>query len=163
MSDSGSQASERPKPSLEGTTRAVVFVVVLAFMVLGPLSRQFLGVETPHLRAWVMFSGIGLGAMDVRFFERHRDGSNTELDPFAALGKKRPANARDRRLKGKRAVWRVVRAICERNDFAIDLRVRGRRATPEGWTQDFDGEANLCPLAAEEIADPSKPARRRRR
>lgn len=159
MSDSGSKAPERAKATPSSTVRTVLFAVVLAFIVAAPLSRQFLGVNNPHLRAWVMFSGIGLDAMDVRFFERHADGSKTELEPFSELGRKRPGSARQRRLKGAREVRTVARKICQRRGVGMDLRVIARRATTEGWVQEFEGRKNLC----ERVSKGNRRARPHRR
>jgi len=160
MSDSGFAKGKGHEPRALSKERAVVFAVVLAFIVGAPLSRQFLGVQTRHLRAWIMFSGIGLGAMDVRFYERRPNGSERELDPFRALGQKRPKKISDQRLRGNKAVLRVAQRICKRLGPGADLRVRGRRATQKGWVREFSGERNLCAGAAE---GPARRGARRRR
>jgi hypothetical protein len=162
MSDSGSTKSTVRQPAPLSKGRAAVFAVALAFIVAGPLSRQFLGVKTHHLRAWWMFSGIGIGAMDVRFFEREPNGSESELDPFDALGRKRPKKVRERRLKGSKSVLRVASRICKRLGPGADLRVRGRRATRAGWVHDFRGEHNLCDATRDRRTKRGKRERRKR-
>jgi hypothetical protein len=161
MSDSGSKNAKIRGPAALSKWRAAVFAVALAFIVGAPLCRQFLGVKTHHLRAWIMFSGIGLGAMDVRFYERRPDGSESELDPFRVLGQKRPEKIHDQRLRGEQAVVRVARRICRRLGPGTDLRARGRRATQKGWVREFRGEQNLCQGATEERS--GRGPRRRRR
>jgi len=147
MSDFGSKKGNVPRAAALSKGRAAVFAVMLAFIVLAPLGRQFLGVKTRHLRAWIMFSGIGLGAMDVRFYQRRPGGFERELDPFEALGQKRPEKIRDRRLRGNQAVLKVASRICKRLGSGADLRVRARRATQKGWVRAFDSERNLCEVS----------------
>jgi hypothetical protein len=124
--------------------RAGCFVALAAFIVGAPVYRQLLGGKNRHLRAWVMFSGIGLGAVEARFSIRRPDGTLEPIDRFAARGQKAPDDPRRRRIKGARETWNEARRICRASSGSPDVRVEARRATRDGWVVDFDGTTNLC-------------------
>jgi hypothetical protein len=139
-----STIASRPEHRTMAWARAVGFVVVLAWIVGAPLYRQVLAGSNAHARAWVMYSGIGLGVVDARFYERRPDGTRRPLDRFRDLEVGRPVRPAARRLVGQRATLEIARRLCRRLGKDADVRVVARRATREGWLLDYDGEENLC-------------------
>lgn len=145
-------AAPEPRPTTEHRAlrwaRAIGFVLVLAWMIGPPFYRQILHGKNKHARAWVMFSGIGLGVVDARFYAQLPDGTRRELDRFEELGGKRPKSVSKRRIRGQQAVWGIARQLCRRLGDEADVRVVARRGTREGWVVDYDGESNICTTAS---------------
>jgi hypothetical protein len=154
----------KPTPGFEPAThepaarfwlRALAFVVVLAWIVGAPFYRQGLDGKNKHARAWIMFSGIALNAVDARFYQRKPDGTDVLLDRYAVLGMKRPSTPRSRHVRGKHGTWGISKQLCQKLGPGADIRVDSRRATRTGWVVDYDLSENLCKAPA--------PKRKRRR
>jgi hypothetical protein len=145
---SAPDASPTREHAAVGWGRAIAFVLALVWIIGPPFYKQVLHGKSRHARAWVMFSGIGLNAVDARFYEQLPDGTRRELDRFEDLGSKRPKSPRKRRLRGQRATRGIARQLCRKLGSDADVRVVARRATRGGWVVDYDGESNLCTTAA---------------
>jgi hypothetical protein len=145
MTEPPASASPSPhEPRALRWGRAIAFVLALVWIVGPPFYRQILHGKNKHARAWVMFSGIGIGAVDARFYAQLPDGTRRELDRFAELGSKRPVSARKRRIRGEQATWGIARQLCRKLGDGADVRVVARRGTRDGWVVDDDGESNVC-------------------
>ncbi len=126
--------------------RAAAFTVILAFMAFGPFYRQVLRGDQQIFRHWVMFSGIALGVVDATYRQRHRDGTEIEIDRFAALGYAEPRDAPRsiRLIKGRSGTDRVAEKLCRRLGPDADIRVTSRWASRQGWRPGYRGNRNFC-------------------
>jgi hypothetical protein len=122
----------------------VAFAAILALEVLGPFYRHVLHGRNPIFRNWVMYRGVGLGLVDVRFVRRLPDGGETPVDRFAALGYTGRADAPLDlwRIVGRDGLARVTERLCR--EAAGDLRAHARLATNDGWEELLDGDEPLC-------------------
>ena len=57
--------------------RLVIFLVVVAFIMVGPAYRQVFGGQNRAFRNWIMYSTIGLGDIDARFTQHRRERQGT--------------------------------------------------------------------------------------
>lgn len=147
--DPGSGAPrDSAEPPVRKALRAAAFAALAVWIVGGPFYRQVLGGEHQVFRSWKMFSGVGLEAVDARFYEIGPEGARRELDWWRLLGLPEDAKPRRRRIHGRDATWAVARALCTKLAADADVRVVSRRGTPRGWQADFDGSANLCATSA---------------
>lgn len=97
------------------------------------------------LRPWVMFSGSGLEATEVRFVSRLPNGGDVTLDRYSLLAPDDQA-VRDRlkRVKDPATAKSIARSMCRKLRPHPDVRVYMREATREGWKVTMSGEINLC-------------------
>jgi hypothetical protein len=124
--------------------RAVTFALVAGWIWFGPFYRQVLHGRSPIFRPWVMFSGAGLTATEVRYVEKRADGAEAALDRFVILA---PDGRRPRSiayLKDADAVRRVGRQLCRKLGAGADVRATFRIAKRAGWKREMKGEENLC-------------------
>ena len=127
--------------------RAIVFIALATFILVGPLYRQVLGGKNVLFRQWTMFSLVGTRYLDVRFSVRFPDGREQPINYRVALG----FYGKDKSTIPQ-MVWRVrddrwepvARLLCKRLGEDADLRLRSRVATPKGWRSFHDGAKNLC-------------------
>ena len=129
--------------------RLVVFVLITALMIGGPIYRQVFGGTNKIFRNWVMSSGRGIGDIDARFTQLFDDGSEVELDRIALLGGGRtnwrelPRNTwRIRKRYG--GAMEVARRLCGHLDQGSKIKVYARLATREGWRVRYDGKQVVC-------------------
>jgi hypothetical protein len=127
--------------------RALVFVLLAVFMLVGPFFPQVLGKRAPFIRQWTMFSKVGLGLADVMFSVRQPDGTYVPVDHYALLGYDRWWEAPHslRRIKGVEGVEKTARRLCRRLGPHADLRARVRVAYRSGWHVELmEADRNLC-------------------
>lgn len=139
----------RPEPG-EKTRfrlRLAAFVVLAAFIVLGPLYRQVLHGELRVFRSWRMFRGLGHDICDVRYFRLLPDGRAVDVDRYALLGVARPPHApKDiRMIESAAAAEGLARQLCERLPAGErDLRMIARCGSRAGWVAVSDGGRDFC-------------------
>jgi hypothetical protein len=124
--------------------RLLIFSGIAAFIVGGPVAEQFFGVRTPALRSWTMFSGIGLGIIDVSFATRQPDGSLHPLDRFEVLGVRRGGKLK--RIESEEELDTVVRELCALLGPGTDLRVTARQGRRSGWQTIRTDATNACAI-----------------
>lgn len=100
-------------PDGEGwALRGVIFFALALFIIGGPSYRQVFGGENVLFRDWVMFRGVGLGVIELRF-EHLRDG---RWEPFEYVDelKRRFGVPEHRalRLQGLGDLLRAEREMC---------------------------------------------------
>ena len=147
----GTSAVDFCKPVVEARSRqrirAMVFIALATFILVGPLYRQVFGGTNVLFRQWTMFSLVGTRYLDVRFSVRFPDGREQPINYRDELG----FSGKDK-SSIPRQVWRirndgwerVARLLCKRLGDDVDLRLRSRVATPKGWRSLHDGAKNLC-------------------
>ena len=126
--------------------RGLIFVLLAAWMIGGPMYRQLLNGSSRIPRSWVMFTGYGAGEVcDVRYTLRQGD-SETTLDRFAILGHDEPRSApkKVRRVENKKAALSLGRKLCRALDNDVDIRLHARCAHKQGWRVVAQGKENLC-------------------
>ena len=134
--------------------RLTAFLLILAFLALGPFYRQVLHGTNPVFRNWVMFRGVGYGLVDARFARRLPDGRTLPVD-LTVLA---PAGSGDTaqgvwRIDGRAAFETLTHRLCEHFGPDVDLRGTAREATGDGWVPLTSGERNLCRAAGHAPAD----------
>jgi hypothetical protein len=122
--------------------RLAVFVLITAFMLAGPVTEQLFGLRTAFWRSWTMFSGIGIGLIDVSFASRNPDGTLTPIDRFRLLGAKRGGKLR--RIESSDELAAVTQRLCTALGPGADLRVTARQATSTGWQVLRTEAQNAC-------------------
>lgn len=130
--------------------RGLVFAVLGAFLMGGPLLRQGLGLRNPYLPQWVMFVGYGLDVCAVRYAQRGDDGALQTLDRFALLGHPDWASAPRsvKRVSDLQGGERLGRQLCGALGAGADVRMSLRCAARTGWTTVAADETDLCRRAA---------------
>lgn len=136
-------STERAGSDSARRVRIIIFMAIAAFMLAGPVIEQFVGTRTVFWRSWTMFSGIGIGVIDVSFSTPHRDGSLMPIDRFVALDEKR--NGKLRRIETIEELSSIIERLCTAFGGGADLRVKARQATRDGWRVINRGEQNACP------------------
>lgn len=111
--------------------RLAVFVLIAAYMLAGPVAEQIFGLRTAFWRSWTMFSGIGIGLIDVSFASQNPDGTLTPIDRFRLLGAK--PDGKLRRIENADELAAVIQRLCTTLGPGADLRVAARQATSTGW------------------------------
>ncbi len=113
--------------------RAFTFVIILAWMALGPAYRQVLGGKNEVFRKWTMFSMKGLDLVDARFY-MVKDGNLREINRFEILGYENRFRAPKEifRIKGSDGVISIANLLCEKLGSDADIRVKSRIATRKG-------------------------------
>ena len=129
--------------------RFVVFVLITAFMVVGPIYRQVFDGKNRIFRSWTMFSGIGTGIVDAHFTYVEDDGSEVLLDRYEILGLSRnkknnnPKNSRSIRMNHGGAL-QVAERICGKMEEGSVIKIYARVATKRGWATIHNGSALNC-------------------
>ena len=62
--------------------RLLIFIAAFSGMLIGPVSRQFLGSTNRYLRPWRMYSGYGRDICDVEYFTTENNKDFVKLDPY---------------------------------------------------------------------------------
>ena len=125
-----------------GRLRLVAFTAIAAFMIAGPAAEQILGVQSPWLRSWTMFSAIGLGVIDASFEIRQSDGALIPLDRFEMLGA--PRNGKLKWIQNREELASVIKRLCTAAGQRADIRVRARLGTRSGWQLIHTDAENAC-------------------
>jgi hypothetical protein len=127
----------------EGDTgRGLVFVLVLAAIVVGPVQMRWLGGPQVGLDGWSMYQDLGVGLLDARFVQRTAAGDEIDLDPRVVLrSEPRPIS---RKLRGPAELAALARRLCVALGADTDVRAYARMATLAGWSVAASGEHNLC-------------------
>jgi len=115
--------------------RGVIFSTVALFIVAGPIYRQGFGGQSNLFRDWIMFRGIGLGVIDVRF-ERRRNGQWEQFEFVDALKRRFEVPPhRALRLQGTDDLIRVEREMCRMypNETLRDFARIGTQT--DGWVE----------------------------
>lgn len=127
--------------------RLVIFLVVVAFIMVGPAYRQVFGGQNRVFRNWIMFSRIGLGDVDARFTQLHDNGAGTVLDRREVLAgrfkKSRRSNVWLIRLRRGGAV-NVAKQLCEVLGPEVRIKIDSRVATRTGWKPYITGRIVEC-------------------
>lgn len=133
--------SDRSRPAvrvrLVVASRAVMFAVLAAYILLGPWLVQIRGVQHPLLRPWTMYSGVGVGMLDGAFVvEGRADGPITHT-PLEVLGLERypivAFYAFPDRVLADEDLPRVAARFCARLGQGETLAFAGRVGTRQGW------------------------------
>ena len=131
--------------SAQTVSKGIVFAVLSAYILFSPAARQVFEWRQEWFRPWVMFSGSGLEATEVRFVTRQADGTETPLDRFEMLAPDDAAvRAKMKRVKDPATAKSLARSMCRKLRSKSDVRVYLREATREGWNVSMSGEINMC-------------------
>lgn len=135
--------------SIRSVSRLVAFCSIVAFMVTGPIYRQVLGGEGRHFRSWVMFSGIGVGVIDARYYLVDADKPDKQLNHLEILDGEYVRSGRSNVWLTKRSTGgpaSVVRMLCRKLAPGASIRVSSRVATRRGWVREpNDRKIVSCP------------------
>lgn len=144
---------EPPAPSRPSSAllwaRGVVFAGFAIWLLVGPLVRGVYDQEQlKWIPRWEMFGSYGREICDVRYTQRHPDGSSTSIDWIDQLGRSREASQRRRnRIRDLPHALRVGRQLCASLETAEpDVRGRIRCGSRTTWKREEWLEHNLCEL-----------------
>ena len=62
--------------------RLLICIVAFSGMLIGPVSRQFLGSTNRYLRPWRMYSGYGRDICDIEYYLKENNKDFVKLDPY---------------------------------------------------------------------------------
>ena len=145
-SDAAAESSDRSKCSerhkLVIICRAVVFTLLMLYVVFGPFYKQVLKGKSDAFRAWRMYHTRGIGVCDVEFFIRHPDGRIDHIDHFKVLGydKLLKLHHHSRRIMREKGVLVVGQRLRQKVGNVVDLRVNARIGTRDGWKTLYVGK-----------------------
>lgn len=116
------------------------------FILLSPIPKQVLGIETPYLREWAMLKLDGKDICDLRFVKRTAGGPDELLDRLALLGYgyRYHVPPAARRVTSMEAALEQGRAICAALPSGSDVRLLARCGSVDGWIRRSAGERNIC-------------------
>lgn len=136
---------EKNKMNVFCKIRVFTFVIILAWMALGPAYRQVLGGKNEIFRKWTMYGNRGLDMVDASFY-KVKNGKLQEMNRFKILGYENRLSAPKEvfRIEGNEGVISVVNKLCEKLGGDADIRVKSRIATRKGWELQYKGENNFC-------------------
>jgi hypothetical protein len=130
-----------------GIVRACLFTIFALFILIVPAYTHVLGEKSPYAPRWIMFSGMALAQLEVRLEGRPRDGSKPVLlDRYEILGYAGIYQA-------PRSIWRVAsesearvlaRQLCKRVGERMEVHMRLRKATRDGWKMIDEGKRDAC-------------------
>lgn len=126
--------------------KLILFLIITAFIFLGPLYRQVLGGENSIFRNWVMWSGMGIGLYDLRLYSENERGEKYFIN-FKSEIKNNYSNAQYRQLRKLRTsieVLKAVKLVCENHNQKSSISMKLRKATREGWKTVYDRNNNVC-------------------
>jgi hypothetical protein len=129
------------------TTSKVIFILFFAFIFMGPLLRQVIGIDSNLFRPWIMFRGTGTGIRDVQFTVHHPNGDKEKINRYQLLGYENSQAEIPSyvwRMENEQNVRDVAELICSALDESSDLRVTSRIGIRTGWVEEFNGEHNFC-------------------
>jgi len=149
MSRSGPGSDVQVYPVNITKLRFIVFLLITAFIVVGPLYRQVLGGDNLIFRSWTMFSGIGAGMVDARFVSVSPDGSEVLLDRYEILDLSR--NKNNNNPRNSRAIQaryggalQVAERMCDQMAAGSVIKIHARVATKKGWKKTHEGSVLDC-------------------
>jgi len=130
--------------------RLIVFLVLVTFMTVGPISDIVVGLDGN--RAWRMFAGAGWGVIDARFTQLLNDGTEVVLDRLKLLeGTYKHQTTLERRRNN---VWLmreenggeldVAKQLCGVLGPGARIKIDSRISTPKGWTPNLTGKIVDC-------------------
>jgi hypothetical protein len=120
--------------------RGVAFAIIALWMIAGPVYTQIFDGSDDVFRPWVMYSGVGLGLMDITFYEQKSGGIVKQIDLRSTFG----YSTVHPRLMSKNAVDSLGEDICSLLGKGADVRLVARSATDAGWHTWSDGRRNIC-------------------
>jgi hypothetical protein len=128
--------------SLPRWGRALLVVLILLWLVGGPVVRQGFGVKNKWLNAWYMYKGQGKDICWVQW----STGDGEPVDRLATLGhppwNRAPKHVRN--LKNRAEVYAEARRLCAALGPAADLRAQAKCGSYAGWVPVEDGSRDLC-------------------
>lgn len=122
------------------------FLLITAFIFLGPFYGQVLGGEKRIFRRWVMWSAKGMGILDLRLYGINEKNEKEFINFKSVLLKTNISESeykRLRKLKSRAELSRVIDIVCSKSQYSI-IQMKLRRATKEGWKTVYDRETNIC-------------------
>ena len=130
--------------------RGALFLFLTAWIWLGPAYRQVFGGESPYVNRWRMFSGVGLGLLEVKYERELPGGERERLDHYRLLGYRGRDDAPRSlsHITDFGVAQRVGMALCRRLSPGSRVYLQARRAVLDGWRLiiDTDGR-DLCARA----------------
>ncbi len=115
--------------------RAVVFALLMLYVVFGPFYKQVLKGRSRAFRSWQMYHTRGIDICAAEFYIRHPDGRIEHIDYFKILEYNKLLKLRHsaRRIMGEKGVLKVGRRLRQKMGNVVDLRVNARIGTRDGW------------------------------
>ena len=139
--------------------RGVAFVLIGAWLIIGPLVRGPLNQEQiKWVSRWEMFGLFGRGICDVRYVQHHADGTKSRVDWIEMLGRSRDWDKRRRnRIRDNKEAFRTGRRLCRELDGdPVDLRMRVLCGSSTTWKRKEWGKTNICSKEGAEKAREQK-------
>jgi hypothetical protein len=124
--------------------RTVVFVLLAAWINVGPFLQQSLGVRAKYMQRWVMFAGMSLDTCVAEYSTPGDSGGRVPLDRFDVF--QQPPDYRSakelRQIRSLADATKLGKRMCSRVRAPVFARVTC--ATRKGWKVEAKGEEDLC-------------------
>ena len=127
--------------------RLFIFITAFSGMLIGPVSRQFLGSSNKYLRPWRMYSGYGSNICDVKYYLTENKKDFVSLDPYEFIKPDNWLNAprKIRNLRGPKQVKLKSKQMCELIPEGQILYVKARCGqSRKGWKIIIDNDKPFC-------------------
>lgn len=128
-----------------GIIKVVIFILITAFIFIGPAYRQVFKGKNKVFRNWVMWSGKGIGLYDLRLYKISDSGEKTFINYKKELNVKGSSakNRKLRRLRKKSDVREVAQLICNKHRSS-EIKMNLRLARKDGWYTVYNKDKNIC-------------------
>lgn len=125
--------------------RFVVFLFITAFIFLGPAYRQVLGGQEKIFRKWVMWSGQGLGILDIKLYGINGNNKEEFINFKSSLRENYSDKQyrRFRKIRTRKELLEVLSLICQKSDYS-QINMNLRKATRNGWKTIYERKLDLC-------------------
>lgn len=124
--------------------RTLMFAAIGFFMTWGPFYRHILKGRSPIFRQWRMYSGIGIGMYDARYYLQTPAGPQRINRPELLKKSFYPQERYKRLIMNPAMLQKNSREICQAFRSSVDVRLFARIATMQGWKVISRGGKNIC-------------------
>ncbi len=124
--------------------RVLMFAALGFFIAWGPFYRHILKGRSPIFREWQMYSGIGIGLYDARYYLQTPSGPQRINRPALLKKSLYPQERYKRLIMNPAMLQKNNREICQAFRSSVDVRLFARVATLKGWKTVSQGGKNIC-------------------
>ena len=136
--------------------RLLIFIAAFSGMLIGPVSRQFLGSTNRYLRPWRMYSGYGRDICDVEYYLTENNKDFVKLDPYEFIKSEDWLDApkKIKNLRNPKQVMLKAKKMCKLIPEGQFLYVNAKCGqTRKGWKIIIDNRKPFCKRKKNDFKD----------